>query len=159
MKKILILIIVFILILYIFFLYVKSNEIKVENIATFNNKTFTDMEKRGFLPKCFPKNIKNIIMVWDIDTNDIYMKFDILDNRFYNFYQCRSIEKEEIKLAHRKMWFHRIIYPNFVIEMPENIDDKNIVIYLTHIKNKIVNNRPFYILINLKKKKGYAFSG
>ena len=159
MKKVLIIIIVLLLTFFTLPLIFKYSEIKIQKIDKIDKNLFEDMKQKGFLPNCFPKNTNNILTAWNIDTNEFYMKFEIMNNEFLNFDQCVLMEKSEIKMSHKKGWITKIIYPYFVTEINEEIrTNKNLALYVSYKDYKLAKNEPFYILIDSDKKIGFAFS-
>ena len=159
MKKSLLVIGLLLLIFYVFLLSLTYSEIKTERIQKLDKNLFEDLKKRGFLPNCFPKNIKNIITTWDIDTNEFYMKYDIEENEFYSFDQCRLVGKSEIQMPRKQSWIKQISFPNFVLDLNDQIEtNKNLILYVSYKEYKLVEDEPFYILIDNNRKIGFAFS-
>lgn len=159
MKKSLLVIGLLLLIFYVLLLVLTYSEIKTQRIQKLDKNLFEDLKKRGFLPNCFPKNIKNIITTWDIDTNEFYMKYDIKENEFYNFDQCSLIEKSEIQMPRKQSWIKKVSFPNFVVDLYNQIEtNKNLTLYVSYKEYKLAKDEPFYILIDNNKKIGFAFS-
>jgi len=159
MKFFLIIIFVLLLTFFILPLVFKYSEIKVQKIDKIDKDLFEDMKKRGFLSNCFPKNTKNILTAWDIDTNEFYIRFDFEGKEFYSFDQCTLIEKNDVKMPYKKSWIKKIIYPSFVAEMSEKVKSKNdLTSYVSYKDYKLAKGEPLFILIDCEKKTGFAFS-
>jgi len=138
---------------------IKYSEIKLTKIENMNNEIIKSMQKRSFFPECVPSNIHNIQMAWDIDTNELYMKFYF--NKKLTFYKQENCIKQ-LAISKENKPKNKLIdifaYPYFVQELKSIIESSNnLTIYKSYFNNSS-KSKFLYIIIDKNNNVGYAFS-